>query len=82
MRLRRISEVFLWLKAYPTAFIDPLFSSGVHLAMTGGLSAALTIASSIRGSVTEEKAAEWHSTKVRTAYARSASSLYPLFDLL
>ncbi|KAG2139473.1 hypothetical protein BD769DRAFT_1350799, partial [Suillus cothurnatus] len=31
------------------AFIDPFFSSGVHLAFTGGLSAALTIAASIRG---------------------------------
>ncbi|MCJ1399667.1 hypothetical protein MMC11_002869 [Xylographa trunciseda] len=30
-------------------FIDPFFSSGVHLAMTSGLSAGTTIAASIRG---------------------------------
>lgn len=52
------------------AFVDPLFSSGVHLAMTGALSAALTIASSIRGTVIEDKAAQWHSAKIRTAYTR------------
>ncbi|KAH7908475.1 putative halogenase, partial [Hygrophoropsis aurantiaca] len=52
------------------AFIDPFFSSGVHLAFTGGLSAALTIAASIRGEVQEEKARKWHNSKVGTAYTR------------
>ncbi|KAH7904414.1 putative halogenase [Hygrophoropsis aurantiaca] len=52
------------------AFIDPFFSSGVHLAFTGGLSAALTIAASIRGSVSEEKATLWHSAKVGASYTR------------
>ncbi|KAI0338616.1 FAD/NAD-P-binding domain-containing protein [Trametopsis cervina] len=52
------------------AFIDPFFSSGVHLALTGALSAALTVAASIRGTVSEEKAACWHDSKVGTAYTR------------
>ncbi|KAH7922202.1 FAD/NAD(P)-binding domain-containing protein [Leucogyrophana mollusca] len=52
------------------AFIDPFFSSGVHLAFTGGLSAALTIAASIRESVQEEKAQLWHNAKVATSYTR------------
>ncbi|KAI0084352.1 FAD/NAD-binding domain-containing protein [Irpex rosettiformis] len=52
------------------AFIDPFFSSGVHLALTGALSAALTISASIRGTVSEEKAARWHDSKVGTAYTR------------
>ncbi|KIP05710.1 putative halogenase [Phlebiopsis gigantea 11061_1 CR5-6] len=52
------------------AFIDPFFSSGVHLALTGALSASLTIAASIRGTVSEEKAARWHDSKVGTAYTR------------
>ena len=45
-------------------FIDPFFSSGVHLALTSGLSAAATICASIKGNCTEGAAAEWHSHKV------------------
>ncbi|KAG2361128.1 FAD/NAD-P-binding domain-containing protein [Suillus spraguei] len=52
------------------AFIDPFFSSGVHLAFTGGLSAALTIAASIRGICSEEDAQRWHTSKVATSYTR------------
>ncbi|KAI0684562.1 hypothetical protein BC835DRAFT_1409127 [Cytidiella melzeri] len=52
------------------AFIDPFFSSGVHLALTGALSAALTISASLRGTVPEEKAARWHDSKIGTAYTR------------
>ncbi|KIK47015.1 hypothetical protein CY34DRAFT_333359 [Suillus luteus UH-Slu-Lm8-n1] len=52
------------------AFIDPFFSSGVHLAFTGGLSAALTIAASIRGLCSEEDAQRWHTSKVATSYTR------------
>ncbi len=52
------------------AFIDPFFSSGIHLALTGGLSAASTIAASIRGHCTEEEACGFHSSKVETAYTR------------
>ncbi|KAH8930314.1 FAD/NAD(P)-binding domain-containing protein [Atractiella rhizophila] len=51
-------------------FIDPLFSSGVHMALTGGLSAATTIAASIRKNCTEEQAAKYHDKKVSTAFAR------------
>ncbi|KAK0477526.1 putative halogenase [Armillaria novae-zelandiae] len=52
------------------AFIDPFFSSGIHLALTGALSAASTIAASIRGNCTEEEACSFHSSKVETAYTR------------
>ena len=55
------------------AFIDPFYSSGVHLALTGALSAAVTIAASIRGTVAEETAARWHDSKVGTAYTRYGS---------
>ncbi|OBR09776.1 RadH flavin-dependent halogenase [Colletotrichum higginsianum IMI 349063] len=51
-------------------FIDPFFSSGVHIALTGALSAATTIAASIRGDSEEATAAEWHSKKVAAAYTR------------
>ena len=52
------------------AFIDPFFSSGVHLAMTGGMSAAATIAASIRGDCAEAVAALWHSKRVAISYTR------------
>ncbi|KAL8830192.1 MAG: hypothetical protein Q9170_005838 [Blastenia crenularia] len=51
-------------------FIDPYFSSGVHLAMTSALSAATTISAVIRKDVDEAKAAKWHSAKVADSYTR------------
>ena len=51
-------------------FIDPFFSSGVHLAMVSALSAATTICAAIRGDCKEQEAAEWHSTKVADGYTR------------
>ncbi|RDA96311.1 hypothetical protein CP533_1595 [Ophiocordyceps camponoti-saundersi (nom. inval.)] len=51
-------------------FIDPLFSSGFHLAIVGGLSAAVTIAASINGGYDEETAGSWHSKKTWESYAR------------
>ncbi|KAF8891751.1 FAD/NAD(P)-binding domain-containing protein [Infundibulicybe gibba] len=52
------------------AFIDPFFSSGVHLAITSGLSAAASICASIRGDCTEDQAHQWHTTKVGASYTR------------
>ncbi|KAF3925124.1 hypothetical protein ABW20_dc0100288 [Dactylellina cionopaga] len=52
------------------SFIDPLFSSGVHLAITSGLSAAATIAASIRGDCDEQTAGSWHSKKTVESYTR------------
>jgi flavine halogenase len=54
------------------AFIDPFFSSGVHLALTSGLSAAGSIAASIRGDCPESDAAEWHTQRVGVSYTRWA----------
>jgi flavin-dependent dehydrogenase len=51
-------------------FIDPFFSSGVHLAVTGGLSAAVTICATERGHCDPRKAAEWHSAKISDSYNR------------
>lgn len=52
------------------SFIDPFFSSGVHLALSGGLSAATTIAAAIRGDCDEETAASWHDKKTAESYTR------------
>lgn len=53
-----------------SCFIDPFFSSGVHLALTGGLSAAATICASIRGHCDEATAASWHTKRVSESYTR------------
>ncbi|KAI1322117.1 FAD/NAD(P)-binding domain-containing protein [Xylariaceae sp. FL0255] len=52
------------------AFIDPFFSSGVHLALSGGLSAATTICAAIRGDCDEDTAAAWHDKKTAESYTR------------
>ena len=65
---------------YVLAFIDPFFSSGIHLALTGGLSAACTIAASIRGTCPEEDAINYHNLKIGTAYTRSATSRNDMLD--
>ncbi|KAF9075632.1 hypothetical protein BDP27DRAFT_1380744 [Rhodocollybia butyracea] len=52
------------------AFIDPFFSSGVHLALTSALSAAASVAASIRGDCSEQEAASWHTNRFATSYTR------------
>lgn len=52
------------------SFIDPFFSSGVHLALSGGLSAATTISAVIRGDCDEHTAAAWHDKKTSESYTR------------
>ncbi|KAK8037121.1 radH flavin-dependent halogenase [Apiospora marii] len=52
------------------SFIDPFFSSGVHLALSGGLSAATTIAAAFRGDCDEGTAASWHDKKTAESYTR------------
>ncbi len=52
------------------AFIDPLLSSGVHLAMLGGLSAAATVCAVLRGDVDEAEGSDFHDRYVRRAYTR------------
>ncbi|KAF8523372.1 FAD/NAD-binding domain-containing protein [Hysterangium stoloniferum] len=52
------------------AFVDPLFSSGVHIAMTGALSAAGTILGSMKGEVSELEAQNWHDAKIGICQTR------------
>ncbi|KAF7327989.1 hypothetical protein MKEN_00379500 [Mycena kentingensis (nom. inval.)] len=52
------------------AFIDPFFSSGVHLAVSSGLTAAVTICASMRAHCSEEDAGKFHDSKVAISYTR------------
>ncbi|KAF5387463.1 hypothetical protein D9757_007784 [Collybiopsis confluens] len=51
-------------------FIDPFFSSGIHIALTGALAAAITICASIKGEAPEEIAQQWHDKKVGVGHTR------------
>jgi flavin-dependent dehydrogenase len=51
-------------------FIDPFFSSGVHLACLGAISAAATILSERRGEFDEASLISYHDKLVRRAYVR------------
>lgn len=53
-----------------SAFIDPFFSSGIHLAMTSGLSAAVSICAAVRGDCSEVEAAAWHTKRFSLSYTR------------
>jgi hypothetical protein len=58
------------LTSKPSAFIDPFFSSGIHLAMTSGLSAAVSICAAVRGDCSEVDAAAWHTKRFSLSYTR------------
>lgn len=51
-------------------FVDPFFSTGIHIAMSGGLTAAASICASMKGEVTEKKAQEFHDLKVGMLHVR------------
>ena len=52
------------------AFLDPLLSSGVHLATYSGMLAAASISSIMRGEIAEEDAVTFYSTCYREHYLR------------
>jgi flavine halogenase len=54
-------------------FVDPFFSTGIHVGMSGGLAAATTICASIRGDVDEQTAIKWHDLKVGMLHVRSVA---------
>jgi len=64
-------------------FIDPLLSTGVHLAMYSALLAAATTASVLRGEVTEDDGVRFYERSYRQAYLRIlvlVASFYQLYD--
>ncbi len=51
-------------------FIDPLFSTGVHMAFMGALSSAATICSELRGEFAPQELERFHTDYLDQAYAR------------
>ncbi|KAK1977342.1 hypothetical protein LZ30DRAFT_752885 [Colletotrichum cereale] len=49
-------------------FIDPFFSSRTHLALTGALSATISIMASLKGNCSEYEAAKFYAKKVDKGY--------------
>ena len=67
---RCISTVPKYKRNSPIDFVDPFFSSGVHIALTGALAAATTICASMNKQVDEETAQAWHDSRVSIAHMR------------
>lgn len=64
-------------------FLDPLLSTGVHLAMMSGLLSAASIASLYRGEVSEQEAISFYDRSYRRAYLRYLvflSAFYNQYD--
>ena len=64
-------------------FIDPLLSTGVHLAMYSGFLAAASLVSVIDGMTAEERAFKFFETAYRNAYQRMqdvVSAMYAQYD--
>lgn len=66
----RFSEPGYYLVGDAACFLDPLLSTGVHLATFSGLVAAASIASVLRGDVDEARASEFFGVSYRRAYMR------------
>jgi flavin-dependent dehydrogenase len=62
-------------------FLDPLLSSGVHLATYSALLAAASIGSTLRGEVTAEEAAAFYESSYRQAYLRFLVFLSAFYDV-
>lgn len=63
------------------AFIDPLFSTGVHGALHSAALASAGIASVLRGDIYEEEAASWYDRRMREHFVRVATLIQILYRL-
>ncbi|MDN3358991.1 NAD(P)/FAD-dependent oxidoreductase [Actinomadura sp. DC4] len=61
-------------------FLDPLLSTGVHLAMYSGLTAAASIAANARGEVTGQEALGFFEYTYRRAYTRLLALVSSMYD--
>ncbi|MFD5324900.1 NAD(P)/FAD-dependent oxidoreductase [Streptomyces sp. NPDC127092] len=71
-----------WFAAGDAAcFLDPLLSTGVHLAMHSGMLAAASIAASLRQDVGESEAASFYQGAYRHAYERLLVLVGAFYDI-
>jgi halogenation protein CepH len=71
----------LTLAGDAACFIDPVFSSGVHLATYGALLAARSINTALRGGVDEHACFEEFEVRYRQEYARFHDFLVAFYDM-
>ena len=69
-----------FLSGDSAAFLDPLLSSGVHLATYSGMLAAASICSIVEGDVSEEDAVAFYSTCYREHYLRWMALVSTFYD--
>ncbi|MFF0435585.1 NAD(P)/FAD-dependent oxidoreductase [Streptomyces sp. NPDC004327] len=71
-----------WFSAGDAAcFLDPLLSTGVHLAMHSGMLAAASIAAALHQDVTEAEAADFYQGAYRHAYERLLILVGAFYDI-
>jgi len=63
-------------------FLDPLLSTGVHLATLSGTLAAASLASVLRNQVTEERASAYYDRSFRHTYLRLLVIVSSFYDLV
>jgi halogenation protein CepH len=63
------------------AFVDPLFSTGVHAALYSAMAAAAAAGSYLAGEISEESAAAWYDDRARTHYAKITEMIRLLYGL-
>jgi flavin-dependent dehydrogenase len=62
-------------------FLDPLLSTGVHLAMVSALTAAASITAVIKGNISEERVVNFFEASYRRAYLRYLVLVSSFYDL-
>jgi len=77
----RFSGTGYFLVGDAACFLDPLLSSGVHLAFFSGMLAAASILSIQRGEVGEQEAASFFEKSYRQAYLRFLVFLSAFYDI-
>jgi hypothetical protein len=76
----RFSGPGFFMTGDAACFLDPLLSTGVHLATYSGLLAAASLSSMLRGEIDEDEATEFYNTWYRHAYERMLVLVSVFYD--
>jgi hypothetical protein len=77
----RFSGLGYFMCGDAACFLDPLLSTGVHLAMVSALTAAASITAVIQGNISEERAVNFFEASYRRAYLRYLVLVSSFYDL-
>ncbi|MEU7858696.1 NAD(P)/FAD-dependent oxidoreductase [Nonomuraea sp. NPDC049141] len=63
------------------AFVDPLFSTGVHATLFSAVAAGAAISTTLAGRISEDEAARWYDHRARNHYAKTTEMIRLLYGL-